>query len=457
MIKAIIKHKTLFISLGLFILALFLRVYRLPEFIAYHQDQVRDLMFIKTNVETGTAIYLGPKASVGNFYLAPLWYYLMAITYIFSHSPVAPAFMVALLNSLAAVLIFIFVKRFFDEETAVVSSLLYAVSPFSIEYSRFAWNPNPIPFFTILAIYFLYIYLYKERKGSIYLAVAAANFAFQLHYQGFLLVAAVFLFPIFKKDWKRLFLSALLFVLLLTPFIVFEVVHGFPNIGQIVSFLGRTTEGRSLGITNSFKAFTQDYPEFIARTLFFGYKPAGFLFSLFTYFLIIKNFVFKKVKGKWTEQKSLYAIFSTLLLTLFAYRQWIVPYYLLVSVVPLIIVTVISFGKFKKFHLILVLANLALSPAFAKTDSSLRFFEKSVAEIRMAKMPKNCVDYLIDDPDLKFAPLAVDYLVQYQGYRYPENRFCERGLVFCQNDLCDKIKGVKKLKSDFLGLSLIER
>jgi 4-amino-4-deoxy-L-arabinose transferase-like glycosyltransferase len=457
MIKLIKKHRTLFIVAGLFLLALFLRVYRLPEFIAYHQDQVRDLLYVKDHFEAGKFIYLGPKASVGNFYLAPLWYYLMEVAYFFSHSPVAPALLVALLNSAAVVLLYFFAANFLGISTAVLASLLYAVSPFSIEYSRFAWNPNPIPFFTILAIYSLYIYIYKNRNNFFYLAVVSANFAFQLHYQGFLLVAAVFLVPLIKKDWKRLFISSILFILLLTPFLIYEMSNGYPNQSQIASFLGRTTSGRSLGIANSFRAFTLDYPEFISRVLFFGYKPLGLVFSLVTYFMVIKNLLAKKIKGKWTPVENIHLIFSILLLTLFAYRQWIVPYYLLVALIPLIIIIVLAFGRFKWLLMLLVFANLVMSPAFSKTDSSLLFFEKSVTQIEKSDISKNCLEYRIDDPDLKFATHAVDYLVDYRGYSYPEPKVCGKKLVFCQNALCDKIKGVKKLESDFLGLSLIER
>lgn len=455
--KLIKKHKILIVVFGVFLLALFLRVYRLPEFIAYHQDQVRDLQYVKEHVETGKFIYLGPKASVGNFFLAPLWYYLMQITYFFSHSPVAPALMVAVLNSAAVVLLYFFTATFFNSGAAVIASLLYAVSPFSIEYSRFAWNPNPIPFFTIIAIYSLYIYIYKNRKSFIYIAVMASNFAFQLHYQGFLLVAAVFIFPLMKKDWKRLVLSGILFIGLLMPFIIYEVSNGYPNMSQIAYFLGKTTEGRSLGVANSLKVFTQDYPEFISRVLFFGNKTLGVIFSLVTYLMVLKSFLLKKLSVKKNPQDNLLFIFSILLLTLFAYRQWIVPYYLLVTLIPLIVIAVLAFGRFKWLLIILVLANLATSPAFSKTDSSLRFFEKSVNEIRKSGVSENCIEYEIEDPDLKFTPEAVKYLVDYQGYSYPENSHCEKRLVFCQNTLCDKIKGVKKLKSNFLGLSLILR
>ncbi|MFZ6035204.1 MAG: ArnT family glycosyltransferase [Patescibacteria group bacterium] len=455
--KFIKENTAIITAFLLFLLALFLRTCRLPEFIAYHQDQVRDLYFIKEHFDATSFIWLGPKASVGNFYLAPLWYYLMGVSYLFSHSPTAPALMVAVLNSAATIVLYFFIRRFFDNRTAVISSLLYAVSPFSIEYSRFAWNPNPIPFFVILAVYALFIYIYDQNKGNyIYLAVAASNLAFQSHYQGFLLVAAVFVFPLLKRDWKRFAWSIVFFVVLLAPFLLYEFVNGYPNISQILSFLGRTTHGRSLGVANSLRVFTNDYPEFIARVAFFGYKPLGIVASFMTYFIVAKNIFIKTTKEN-AREKTLSLIFFILLLTLFVYRQWIVPYYLLVALIPLIIVMTVAMGKFKPLLIVLVMANLALSPAFAKTDSSLRFFEKSLDVVRQSRLSENCIYYEISDPDLMFAPKALEYLAFYQGYRYPKNLFCHETLVFCQKDLCDKINGVEQLRSDFLGVRLIKK
>lgn len=450
------KHKDTLILIGIFFLALFLRTYRLPEFIAYHQDQVRDLLFIKNHLESGQFIYLGPKASVGNFFLAPLWYYLMALVYLVSNSPVAPALMVAVLNSGAAILIYLFIKKFFSPSLAIPASLLYAVSHFSIEYSRFAWNPNPIPFFAILAIYAVYVYIYGNRKSYIYLAVVAANFSFQLHYQGFLLVAAVFVFPLIKRDWKRLFVSGVVFLALLTPFFIYEIANGYPNLSQIAGFLGRTTEGRSLGVVNSFRAFTLDYPEFLARVLFAGYKPAGLIFSLVTYLAIALNLIFIRPK-KWNAKSNLYLILSILLMTLFAYRQWIVPYYLLVAMIPVIIITALIFERAKMVIFALIVLNLFFSPAFAKTDSSLRFFEKSVDLIKQSRVPENCIHYSIADPDLKFAPDAIGYLIDIENYKYPGGGACPKRLVFCELNICDRIKGVKKLESGFLGLAVFEK
>jgi len=455
--KRLNKYLPFALPFLIFFLALFLRTYRLSDFVAYHQDQVRDLVFIKEHFQNKNFIFLGPKASVGDFFLPPFWYYLMASVYPFSQSPVAPALLVAILNSLSVLLVYFFVNDFINRKTAVYSSLLMAVSPFLIEYSRFAWNPNPIPFFEMAALYFLYCYLFKNKPNFFYPAVIMANLVFQLHYQGFMLVAAVYIFPIIKKDWKRLIFSVFIFILLLSPFFFNEITKGYPNITQIFAFLSKTTAGRSYGLANSIKAFANDYPEFLSRTVFFGYRPLGILFSILSYYILINNFFKYKNQKLITPLSALNLIFFILLLTLFAYRQWIVPYYLLVIAAPLIIITAISFRKYQIFFVLLIALNLFFSPAFSGTDSSLAFFKKSLEIIKSKSVPKNCIKYEIEDPDLKFAPKAIEYLADIDNYSLPTGNNCFKKLVFCQKHLCDRIKGNIKVKSDLLGLSLIEK
>ena len=96
-IQFVKENNFLFIVCWLFVLSLIFRVFQLDHFISYHQDQVRDLFYIKDNFEKGQMILLGPKASVGNFFLPPFWYYLMSFAYVFSKSALSPAFLTAIL------------------------------------------------------------------------------------------------------------------------------------------------------------------------------------------------------------------------------------------------------------------------------------------------------------------------------------------------------------------------
>src|SRR3989339_597593 len=265
----------------LFFISLFLRLFRLPHYISYHQDQVRDLFYIKEYFEQGKLILLGPKASVGNFFLPPFWYYLMSLAYTFSKSPLAPAALTAILGSLTTVVIYLFAKKLFDEKLAFLTASLYAVSPLSIEYSRFAWNPNPIPLFVILSFYFLYKFLYDKDEKSFYFGAITSNLAFQLHYQGLVIFIFYFLTVLFAKklNLKRISKFLIINLVLVSPFIIYELQNNFKNTLGIINFLISSqsiTKLKLFGIPFFVKFIVKDFSLFLARVMFFKSQILGY-------------------------------------------------------------------------------------------------------------------------------------------------------------------------------------
>ena len=100
---------------------------------------------------------LGPTSSVGGFFLGPIYYYFMApFLWLFNYNPVGPAVMVALFGIATVWLIYKFCKDFFNAKVGLMAALLYAISPLVIAYSRSSWNPNPLPFFSLLTFISLY-------------------------------------------------------------------------------------------------------------------------------------------------------------------------------------------------------------------------------------------------------------------------------------------------------------
>jgi len=391
--KKIIK-----IIIWLFLFSLFLRVFHLSYYISYHQDQVRDLFYLKQHFETGKAILLGPKASVGNFFLPPFWYYLMSIAYIFSKSPLAPAFLTALLSSITTVIIFLFIKKVFNEKLAFITATLYAVSPLSIEYSRFAWNPNPIPLFVILTFYFL-------NDEKFILAAAAANLAFQLHYQGLVIAIFCFLWILFSKKFtlKRFLNYVLINLLLVLPFIVYELKNGLKNTFGIINFLVKSqaiTKLKLFGIPFFIKFILNNFSFFIAKVMFFKNQMLGY-FGLLILLISILVFIFKLYKlyklDKLCKLLNLFLIFSFFML--FFYKNSLIDFYLL-FLIPIVIIYFVLIAKNvlgEKLTLIiffiLILINLFKSPAFGVYDKTFLWVRTAIKETTQSK--NYCLSYNI--------------------------------------------------------------
>lgn len=390
------------IIIWLFLLSLFLRIFHLSYYISYHQDQVRDLFYIKNNFEKGSAILLGPKASVGNFFLPPFWYYLMSVAYVFSKSPLAPAILTALLSSITAIVIFLFIKKFFDQKSAFLASILYAVSPLSIEYSRFAWNPNPIPLFVILAFYFLYEFLYQKKERGFLWGTIVANLAFQLHYQGLVVFIFYFLAVLLSRKFniKKFVQYILINFILVLPFFIYEIQNNFKNTSGVMNFLiasQSTAKLKLFGIPFFVKFIVKDFSFFLARVMFFKNQLLGYFALLIFSVSLGFRILFIRKQNRYEKPITLFLIFS--LIMLFFYKNSLIDFYLLFLIPIIIIYSVLLVKKIfgEKLTLgiffILILINLIKSPAFGSYDKTFLWIRESIKKIAINK--NYCISYSI--------------------------------------------------------------
>ncbi|KKU22481.1 MAG: hypothetical protein UX34_C0028G0006 [Candidatus Woesebacteria bacterium GW2011_GWF1_46_13] len=88
------------IILGVILLvATFLRLYRISEYMTFLGDEGRDVIIVRRLLVDFDPILIGPGTSIGNMYLGPLYYYLMAPALALAGlSPVGPAVQIALLG-----------------------------------------------------------------------------------------------------------------------------------------------------------------------------------------------------------------------------------------------------------------------------------------------------------------------------------------------------------------------
>lgn len=422
-----------YITLSIFLLALFLRIYQLPAFIAYHQDQVRDLLFIKNNVDHGMFILLGPKASVGSFFLPPFWYYLMTISYAFSTSPVAPAALVALLSSVTAVLIYLLGKHYLNEKIAIASALIYTVSHISIEHSRFAWNPNPIPFFIILTFFCLYTYIFKHKEWGFYGGIISANLALQLHYQGSI-IAIFFLLSLCiyrKMTWQKFIIYFLLNLILIAPFIYYEFTHGFSNTAGIIAFVSKGQSLKLFGIPFYLKFILNEFSLFLSSTLLIANKWIGYiLLILFGLSLITVKFTRQE------EPIKFFMIFS--LFMLFIYKNSLIPFYLLFLIVPTVMYTAICLNHtlpkkiFFPVILSLVIISLLTSPTIGKTDNTYVSMKDIVSTLSQQK--NYCIDY--DVFDETYIKPKFTYLFLTASNK-PSETNCQKQYLICEPAKCN--------------------
>ncbi len=88
-----------FVLLIILLIGTFMRLYKIDQYMTFLGDEGRDVIIVRRLLVDFDPILVGPGTSIGNMYLGPLYYYMMAPALLLANfSPVGPAAMIALLG-----------------------------------------------------------------------------------------------------------------------------------------------------------------------------------------------------------------------------------------------------------------------------------------------------------------------------------------------------------------------
>lgn len=271
-----VNRKELLLLLLITAVGSVMRLYKIAEYMTFLGDEGRDMIIVKRLLVEFHPPLIGPGTSIGNMYLGPLYYYMMAIpTLLFNFSPVGPAVMVATFGILTIILVWWVGREWFGKVAGLIAAGLYAIAPTVIIFSKSSWNPNIMPFFALATIYSIWkVWQKREYK---WLLVAGISYAFvlQSHYLGLLISPVLFVFWLlsFRKlklegNWnlevgsyiKYSLLSLGTFLLLMSPLLIFDLRHNFQNFNSIKKFSlqsGGSFAGPIKGVTNFVPTFSK--------------------------------------------------------------------------------------------------------------------------------------------------------------------------------------------------------
>ena len=236
-------------------LAFFLRIYNLKDSQQFLGDQGRDALIVARIFKQHDPVFIGPVTSVGNMYLGPLYYYWMLPWLMLSYpSPMGPIYAMVGLGTLAVALTYLLGKELIGRRGALIASAILAIMPMAIILSRFSWNPNPAPLVSIIMIWATFRAWKKSKK---YWLLVALTFSIliQLHYVTLLTLPAaglIWLWQLYhdfkledKKVRQKAVLASLkyamfgilIFLVSITPLVLFDFKHDFLNAHAFMSIL----------------------------------------------------------------------------------------------------------------------------------------------------------------------------------------------------------------------------
>jgi 4-amino-4-deoxy-L-arabinose transferase-like glycosyltransferase len=269
-IKKVPTH--VWILLVIISIGIFLRTYNLREWLYFYPDQARDAVIVEKVVNEGKSWPLmGAIAASTKFKIGPMYYYFQIITAkIFGTGPEKMAYPDIFFSILSIPLFYYFLSRFFNRNLSLGLTFLYTISFFMIEYSRFAWNPNPIPFFTLVFLIAVWKFLlYGNKVKWIWPIIIgiAVGVSVQLHTFLLLLFPAtlgfVFLYFIKNKQWALSHWVAiiLLVVALNIPQIISETQTNYANSRLFLKLFNSSSENGKAKFLENLKLDILDHSQ----------------------------------------------------------------------------------------------------------------------------------------------------------------------------------------------------
>ncbi|OGM56938.1 hypothetical protein A3E46_01225 [Candidatus Woesebacteria bacterium RIFCSPHIGHO2_12_FULL_46_16] len=294
----------------LIILAAFiLRAYKIADNFVFSGEFGTELLYVRDALASNRLLLIGLPTSHNWISYGPLYYWLMMpLMKALGPEPLMGAWVGIVAGTLAVAFNYLFVRKIFNEKVALVSSVLIAISPIWIWFSRMArlyifnwliWYPF---------VYFLW-QLWRGKAKNIFWLGFFFGLFFNFHFSPILILPVLFLVFVLKRRFLKLKHYSLVFlgaILANLPSVIYDAQQGFSMLKsfavwipyRIAGFVGLYPKNNptaesfsgSLNIINEFfgKMFVLNEPLWIVSTIVF-FVLAGILLKQ-SYKKVFKDF-----------------------------------------------------------------------------------------------------------------------------------------------------------------------
>lgn len=298
-----INRKNLFILIGIVLLGLFLRILYFHT-LTFGYDQARDALQSISIIKNLHPKIIGPTTDIRGLFHSPLYWYIISPFYFLSGgNPAIARIPMIFINILNILFIYFIAKQIFkDEKTALLSSLLMAVSFEAVQYAR--WLSNPPPALLTAAIFFYGFWLVCKKKPlglplMLFIWGFSVDFQFFLIYQAVFLVGA-FLYLLIKQretliqSFKRFYLFYIASLIPWVFYIASEIKFKFQGTRALLGFFTKHGDGSSGSIFPKLLNFVNSLIRNVAVNLTAGNKQIAFYLLVFLIIYALYLIVTKK-------------------------------------------------------------------------------------------------------------------------------------------------------------------
>ena len=353
----------------------------------------------------------------------------------------------ALFSSVFIIINYLIVKKLFDEKTALLSSIFLTFSTTIIEFSRFSWNPNLLPYFSLLFFYFLIKSVQVKKNIWSFWSGTFLSFCIQLHYLALFLIPPVILLYLIeiyknrkkiKNTLKGVGVFFLAFIFFSLPLLIFDLHHDFLNFNNFISL--SKTSGAADG--NIFKLFFSTFP------LFNQYVFNVSLNNILVYAILIA-FIISFI-SLYKKQVPLFYILMFFLLSYFGLSiyggQKIPHYFLSIYIFYFILLSYfLSDAQKMKFGKIVTILFM-ISFIFTNVQGYHFLFDKGNFQIEKAEKISKIIlnnissdKYSVTSLPMNYSDTTYRYFLEILGKKPIDKESLEKGrelFVICEDE-CD--------------------
>lgn len=216
----------------------FLRSFKPLQLFMYSHDQDLAGWIIKDVLINHHIRLIGQETSSHGVFIGPLYYYLQIPFYLLSRMDPKGALLLSILLGAAGIFSFYYVfKKVFDEKTGLLACLIYSVSTVLVFTDREVVPTMPVALWSVWFFYGVNQILKGNQKAYILLGILL-GLVWHINLALGVLFPLIFLAQVFSKtkiDFKKILTGSIFCLLLISPFIVFELRHNYQQVKAIVT------------------------------------------------------------------------------------------------------------------------------------------------------------------------------------------------------------------------------
>lgn len=243
-----LKQYHVLLLVGVLAISLFTRFYDLSNIFVFTIDEEYHVLLAQQILQGHLIKLIGVSVSAG-FYLGALWTYLTAFLLLIGHNnPLLLGYFAASLGIVTTLLVYFLGKKIFGNQVALMASFLYASLPLVVFFDQKYWNDSPIPLLSLV----LFSALVLTKKSARWWILVAVIFGLIFHTHlsilPYLFITLILFFQQRNQIPKKTVIYALLvFLVLISPLLLFDLTHNFTNLKAPIRFLqGGTNQQEGL-------------------------------------------------------------------------------------------------------------------------------------------------------------------------------------------------------------------